>query len=83
MADHRVQFALGYHIRFGSLDFLYMGVDHDLVLLPPSMLVDPTFPLGSNECIRELDPASTEGSTPCHPLLGHPTRLTMSTPLLS
>jgi hypothetical protein len=34
MADHRVRFTLGSHIRFGSLDFLYMGVDHDLVLLP-------------------------------------------------
>jgi hypothetical protein len=34
MADHRVCFTLGSHIRFGSLYFLCMRVDRDLVLLP-------------------------------------------------
>jgi hypothetical protein len=34
MADHRVRFTLGSHIWFGSLDFLYIGVGNDLVLLP-------------------------------------------------
>jgi hypothetical protein len=33
-------FALGCHIQFGSLDFLYTGVDYDLVLLPPSIDID-------------------------------------------
>jgi hypothetical protein len=37
-----------------------MGVDHDLVLLPPFMLVDPAFPLGSDECVGELDPTDME-----------------------
>jgi hypothetical protein len=40
MASHHIRFTLGSHIRFGSLYFLCMGVDHDLVLLPPSILVD-------------------------------------------
>jgi hypothetical protein len=30
MADHHIRFTLGSHIRFGSLDFLCMGVDHGL-----------------------------------------------------
>jgi hypothetical protein len=40
MASHHTRFTLGSHIRFGSLDFLCTGVDHDLVLLPPSVPVD-------------------------------------------
>jgi hypothetical protein len=40
MGSHRTRFTLGSHIQFGSLDFLYTGVDHDLVLLPPSVPVD-------------------------------------------
>jgi hypothetical protein len=32
-----IRFALGSHIRFGSLDFLCTGVDYDLVLLSPSV----------------------------------------------
>jgi hypothetical protein len=61
MADHRVRFTLGSHIRFGSLDFLYMGVDHDLVLLPPSVLVDHVSLPGSDERARDLDPTDAEG----------------------
>jgi hypothetical protein len=61
MADHRVRFTLGSHIRFGSMDFLCTGVDHDLVLLPPSMSVDPASPLGSDERVGDLDPFGTEG----------------------
>jgi hypothetical protein len=61
MADHHVCFTLGSHIQFGSLDFLHTGVDHDLVLLPSSMLVDPASPLGSDERVEDLDPTSTEG----------------------
>jgi hypothetical protein len=41
MASHRIRFTLGSHIQFGSLDFLYTGIDHDLILLPPSMPIDP------------------------------------------
>jgi hypothetical protein len=60
MADHHVCFTLGSHIRFGSLDFLCTGVDHDLVLLPPSVLVDPACPPGSDERVGDLDPVGTE-----------------------
>jgi hypothetical protein len=61
MADHRIRFTLGSHIWFGSLDFLCMGVDHYLVLLPPSVSVDPVSPPGFNERIRDLDPTGAEG----------------------
>jgi hypothetical protein len=61
MADHRLGFTLGSHIRFGSLDFLYMGVDHDLVPLPPSMSVDLMSLSGSDERVRDLDPTDTKG----------------------
>jgi hypothetical protein len=60
MVDHHIHFTLGSHIRFGSLDFLCMGVDHDLVLLPPSMPDYPTSPLGYDQRVGELDPADTE-----------------------
>jgi hypothetical protein len=40
MATPCIRFALGPHIRFGSLDFLYIGVDYDLVLLPPFVDID-------------------------------------------
>jgi hypothetical protein len=61
MDDHRVRFTIGSHIRFGSLYFLCMGVDHDLVLLPPFVPVDPASPLGSDERIGDLDPAGMKG----------------------
>jgi hypothetical protein len=61
MVDHRVRFTLGSYIRFGRLDFLCMGVDYDLVLLLPSVPVDPASPPGFNECVRDLDPADMEG----------------------
>jgi hypothetical protein len=38
-----------------------MGVDHDMVLLLPSMSVDPVSPPGFDERVRELDPVGTEG----------------------
>jgi hypothetical protein len=60
MANHRVRFTLGSHIRFGSLDFLCTGVDHDLVLLHPSMPVDSTSPLGSDEHVGDLDSIGVE-----------------------
>jgi hypothetical protein len=36
-------------------------VDHDLVLLPPSVPVDPASAPGSDERVGELDPTGTEG----------------------
>jgi hypothetical protein len=41
-----------------------MGVDHDLLLLPPSVLMDPTSPPGSVVRIGELDFTSIEGGVP-------------------
>jgi hypothetical protein len=40
MANSRICFTLGSHVRFGNLDFLCTGVDYDLVLLPPSVDID-------------------------------------------
>jgi hypothetical protein len=61
MADHRVRFTLGSHIRSGSLDFLCIGVDHDLVQLPPSVLIDHASLLSFNKHVGDLDPTSVEG----------------------
>jgi hypothetical protein len=61
MADHRVRFTLGSYIQFGSLDLLYMRVDHDLVLLPPSVLVDRASFSSSDERVKDLDPIGMEG----------------------
>jgi hypothetical protein len=61
MADHRVCFTLGSHMQFGSLDFVCMGVDHDLVLLPPSVPVDRVSFPGSDERVGDLDPTDVEG----------------------
>jgi hypothetical protein len=36
------------------------GVDHDLVLLPPSVPVDPASPSGSDERVGDLDPIGLE-----------------------
>jgi hypothetical protein len=36
MATPYILFTLGSHIQFGSLDFLYIEVDYNLVLLLPS-----------------------------------------------
>jgi hypothetical protein len=63
MADHRVRFTLGSHIWFGSLDFLCMGVDHDLIQLPPSVSIDHVSLLGSDERVEDLDPTSVEGES--------------------
>jgi hypothetical protein len=57
MATHRIRFTLGSHIRFGSLDFLCMGLDHDLVLLPPSVLVDHV--TGTEEELIPLPPSGS------------------------
>jgi hypothetical protein len=61
MADHRVRFTLGSHIRFGSLDFLCMGVDHDLVLLHPSVPVDLASSTGFDERDGDLNPTGAKG----------------------
>jgi hypothetical protein len=60
MADHCILFTLGSHIRFRSLDFHYMGVDHNLVPLPPSVPVDYASFLSFDERVRDLDPTGME-----------------------
>jgi hypothetical protein len=37
--------------QFGNLDFLYMGVDYDLVLLPPSIDIVVISEVMSNLCL--------------------------------
>jgi hypothetical protein len=54
MANPRIRFTLGSHVQFGILDFLYTGVDYDLVLLP--------LPLTSTPSLRPC-PAFTRTST--------------------
>jgi hypothetical protein len=51
MANSRIRFALGCHVRFGNLDFICMGVDYDLVLLPPDVGVDAISEALSNLCL--------------------------------
>jgi hypothetical protein len=63
MVDHCVGFTPGSHIRFGSLDFFCMGVDHDLVQLPPSVPIHHVSLPGSDECIEDLDPIGVEGES--------------------
>jgi hypothetical protein len=56
MANPRIHFTLGSHVWFGNLDFLYMGVDYDLVLLPPSINIDAI-----SEALSNLRLGTSEG----------------------
>jgi hypothetical protein len=40
MANPHILLALGSHVRFRNLDFIYTGVDYDLVLLYPNVDID-------------------------------------------
>jgi hypothetical protein len=51
MANPAICFTLGSHVRFGNLDFLYTGVDYDLVLLPPFVDIDAISEALSNLCL--------------------------------
>jgi hypothetical protein len=44
-----------------------MGEDHDLFLLPPSMPVDRTSPLGFDECVGDLDSSAEKECVPPTP----------------
>jgi hypothetical protein len=59
MATHCIRFTLGSHVRFGSLDFLYTGVDYDLVRLPPSVDIGAI-----SEALSSLRPYTDEGQAP-------------------
>jgi hypothetical protein len=56
MANPRILFALDFHVRFGNLDFICMGVDYDLVLLPPNVDVDAI-----SEALSSLHMITDEG----------------------
>jgi hypothetical protein len=71
MADCRIYFTLGSHTRFGSLDFICMGVDYDLVLLPPSVPDDSASSSSSTDNVSDLDSDGTEeGECVLPPLAG-------------
>jgi hypothetical protein len=68
MANPRIHFTLGSHVRFGNLDFFCTGVDHDLVRLPPSAPIPHASLLGSDKRVGGLDSIGVEGeSTPSSP----------------
>jgi hypothetical protein len=78
MAEHRVGFTPGSHIWFGSLDFFCMRVDHDLVQLSSSVLIDHASLPGSDERVEDLDLIGMEGEgTPPSPVesLGTPANI--------
>jgi hypothetical protein len=58
MANPRICFNLGSHVRFDCLDFLCTGVDYDLVLLPPSVDIDAI-----SEALSNLRLCADEGQT--------------------
>jgi hypothetical protein len=59
MANPRIRFTLGSHVRFGNLDFICMGVDYNLVLLPPSINIDVI-----SEALSNLRLGTNEGQAP-------------------
>jgi hypothetical protein len=59
MATPRIRFTLGSHVRFGSLDFLCIRVNYDLVLLPPSVDIDAI-----SEALSNLRLCANEGQAP-------------------
>jgi hypothetical protein len=63
MANPRIHFTPGFHIWFGSLDFVWTGEDHDLVQLPPSVLTHHAFLLGPDERVGGLDLIDKEGES--------------------
>jgi hypothetical protein len=71
MANPRIRFTLGSHVRFGNLDFLYTGVDYDLVLLPPSIDIDAIsealsnlhLGTGEGQALENYCPGSSQGKT--------------------
>jgi hypothetical protein len=63
MANPRIRFTPGFHIRFWSLDFFCTRVDHDLVQLPPSTSIHHAFLLGLDERVEGLDLIDMEGES--------------------
>jgi hypothetical protein len=59
MANPRIRFALGSHVRFGNLDFICTGVDYDLVLLPTIIDIDAI-----SETLSNLHLGTDEGQAP-------------------
>jgi hypothetical protein len=59
MANPRIHFTLASHDWFGNLDFIYIGVDYDLVLLPPLVDIDAI-----SEALSNLRLGTDEGQVP-------------------
>jgi hypothetical protein len=59
MANPRIRFALSSHVWFRNLDFIYTGVDYDLVLLPPNVDIDAI-----SEALSNLRLGTNEGQAP-------------------
>jgi hypothetical protein len=51
MGNPCIRFTPGSHVRFGNLDFICIGVDYDLVLLPPNIDIDAISEALSNLCL--------------------------------
>jgi hypothetical protein len=65
MANPRIRFTLGSHVWFGNLDFLCIGVDCDLVLLPSSVDIDAI-----SEALSNLRLGTDEGQALANDYLG-------------
>jgi hypothetical protein len=59
MANPRIRFNLGSHVRFGNLDFICTGVDYELVLLPPNIDINAI-----SEALSNLHLGTNEGQAP-------------------
>jgi hypothetical protein len=64
MANPRIHFALGSHVWFENLDFICIGVDYDLVLLPYDVVIDAISEALSNLCLCTGEGQAPEGDRP-------------------
>jgi hypothetical protein len=71
MANPCIRFTLGSHVQFGNLDFSCIGVDYNLVHLPPFVDIDAisealsNLRLGTNEgqALENDCPGGSQGKT--------------------
>jgi hypothetical protein len=64
MANPRIRFALGSHVRFENLDFICTGVDYDLVLLPPIVNIGAISKALSDLCLGIDEGQAPENDRP-------------------
>jgi hypothetical protein len=58
MVNPHIRFTLGSHVQFGNLDFIFTGVDYDLVL-PPNIDINAI-----SEALSNLHLGTNEGQAP-------------------